>query len=128
MKHKLILPLRVAKTKTKDFILNLNNYRNTHYQTLNKTKINFKLHMQDQLDECPKFKAPVMIKYKLFPATKRLCDLDNVMAVQKKYLQDALAEAGIIEDDTYDILIRNVEEFGEIDRDNPRVEATIIQL
>lgn len=36
-----VAPLKVIKTKTKDFILNLNNYRNAHYQVLNKTKVEF---------------------------------------------------------------------------------------
>jgi hypothetical protein len=104
----------------------MNNYRNTHFQSLNAAKKNFKAMIADQLQAAPRFKGKVRIEYKLFPATKRLCDLDNVMAVQKKFGQDAMVEFGVIEEDTYDILVSNKEEFGEIDRENPRVEATVI--
>ncbi len=128
MKHTFTFPLKVPKSSKKNFILNMNNYRNTHYQSLNKAKINFKAMIADQLKDAPRFKGKVRVEYVLYPATRRLCDLDNVMAVHKKFGQDALVEFGVIEEDTYNILIENKESFGNIDKENPRVEATVIKV
>ena len=45
----LISPLSVPQTKTKNFILNLNVYRNAHFHVLNKAKINYKAIMLEQI-------------------------------------------------------------------------------
>ena len=45
----IVSPLSVPQTKTEHFILNMNVYRNTHYQTLNKVKINYKKAIQPQI-------------------------------------------------------------------------------
>ena len=39
---KFISPLKVMATKARHFLLNLNQYRNTHYRILNNCKINYK--------------------------------------------------------------------------------------
>ena len=46
---KFISPLKILKSKVREFILNLNQYRNTHYRVLNTCKINYKEHMKKQI-------------------------------------------------------------------------------
>lgn len=126
-RHLLISPLRVAKTKTKDFILNLNNYRNTHYQTLNKTKVNYKELMYPQISKLPKLEDKILVTYRLYPASQRRTDISNVCSIHDKYFCDALSELGKIEDDDYTHLPMVIYEFGEVDKDNPRVEIRIYE-
>ena len=54
-----------------------------------------------------------------YPPDKRRRDLDNIL----KCVNDALTHLRAIEDDS--LIRRAVQEWGEIDRENPRVEVTI---
>jgi len=108
--------------------LNFNVFRNIHFQVKNNTKINFKKSIEDQLQKSPKFSGKIMITYKLFVESNRRSDIDNVMSVIKKYFQDALVESGVIIDDNYNHIVINMESFGGVDKDNPRVEATVAEI
>ena len=124
-------PLKVWRGKTKPrkakqwFILNLNNYRNAHYLVLNRTKINYKTAMANQIQLLPVMDYPITIHYEIFAKTRRKLDIDNVVSVHKKYFQDALVEMGRIEDDDFDWIVGSSESYGGVDKDNPRVEITI---
>ena len=122
--YKLQSPLRVIQSKKKKFTLNLNIYRNTHYQTLNKAKIEYKKAMKAQIELLPEFKV-VWIAYQLYVPNKRRMDIDNVIAVHQKFFQDALVEFGKIPDDSYDYITKSIQLFGGIDPTNPRVDITI---
>jgi len=122
-----ISPLRVVQSAKKDFILNLNNYRNTHYRSLNTTKINYKRVMEDQINELPKYDQ-VEVHYTVFPKSKRRFDIGNVASVHKKYFEDALVEFGKIDDDDYTHIVFNSESFGGVDKENPRVEIKITEV
>lgn len=124
---RVISPLRVKKNKKKDFILNLNNYRNAHYHTLNKAKQEYKECMAHAIEVLPKMQV-IKIHYRLFPATKRKTDIGNVIAIHKKFFEDALVELGKLPDDTYEHVVESSESFGMVDTDYPRVEITITQL
>jgi hypothetical protein len=90
------LPLRARKSKQKWFWFNLNAYRNTHYQTLNKAKqwFNEWAFTQNLTGE---FSGPVHIHYSIWP--KKRSDLMNVGSVLDKFLQDALVNCGVLPDD-----------------------------
>ena len=124
-------PLKVWRGKTKPrkakqwFILNLNNYRNAHFLVLNRTKINYKTAMANQIQLLPVLYYPITIHYEIFAKTRRKLDIDNVVSVHKKYFQDALVEMGRIEDDDFDWIVGSSESYGGVDKDNPRVEITI---
>ena len=121
-------PLRVNQSKKKYFTLNLNQYRNAHYFTLNTAKINYKEILKPQIEKLPVIDVPVEITYKLFPATKHLTDVANVCSIHDKFFCDALVELGKLEEDNY-LWIPSVRYlFGEIDRSNPRVEISIIEF
>lgn len=125
--HTLISPLRVPQTKSKHFILNLNNYRNTHYQTLNKVKINYKGLMAHQIQQLPEFNRIGLI-LTLYPASHRLTDVANVCSIHEKFFADALVELGKLPDDNYIYLPESGYRFGTVDKENPRVEITIHPL
>jgi hypothetical protein len=124
---KITAPLKVPKTKKKDFILNLNNYRNTHFQTLNKTKINYKALLKQQIGQLSNFNK-VIVEYKIFPQSRRRTDIGNVASVHQKFFEDAFVEFGKIVDDSYDHVLMSLQSFGEVDKHNPRVEIRIIEI
>lgn len=122
--HLLFAPLMVARNKTKNVGLNLNIYRNAHFQVLNDIKRKYKAIIEPQIQNLPEFGA-VRLTYILYPKTKRLCDISNVLSVHDKFFCDALVELGKLPDDDYRYLKNVNYRFGEIDKDNPRVEIII---
>ena len=119
-----ISPLSVQQTKTKQFILNMNVYRNTHYQTLNKVKVNYTDWITPQVNQLPKLDR-ISVVYTLYPASLRLCDTTNICSIHSKFFLDSLVKLAVIPDDNYHHVIRETFQFGEVDRLNPRVEIAI---
>lgn len=117
------LPIGI-KIGRKNFALNLNFYRNAHYQTLNKMKVEFSKVIEPELMKLPSFKSVDLI-YTLYPKTKRLCDVSNVCSIVDKFFCDALVNIGKLPDDNYQY-IKNIKyTFGNVDKDNPRVTVNI---
>ena len=116
----IILP-RVTK-KDKNVILNLNNYKTTHYQTLNEAKQKF-----TEIVEIPEFHAEVIhIDYDIYPKTEHIFDTNNVGSILDKFLCDAIVARGYIPDDNY----KHIPEMPhgrpiKVDKKNPRAEVTI---
>jgi Holliday junction resolvase RusA-like endonuclease len=122
------LPLRVIVSGRKDFILNLNNYRNAHYQTLNKAKKNYSTIVRSLIDFGHKglFKGKqVQISYVYFHPDKRRIDAANPVSIIDKFACDALTEHGLWDDDDVSTIVRGVWVFGGVDKDNPRCEMII---
>lgn len=65
---------------------------------------------------------PVQITYRWYSVDKRK-DLDNI-AFSKKFINDGLVEAGVLEGDSRRFISGFKDEFF-IDKDNPRVEIFI---
>ena len=108
----------------KPFSLNLNKFRNTHYAVLAKAKENYK-----SLVKLPKAHYDkVRLEYTLFPKTKRRLDVSNVCSIVDKFASDMLVDAGILDDDNFDIVVEVVYRFGCIDKDNPRCELKVVEL
>lgn len=120
----LYAPIYLSRTYDKTWSVNLNEYRNTHYQTLNKLKAAFRDFMKEQIEELPKFKT-IQLTYTLFFGSERDVDTNNVCAVVDKFFCDALKEYGCIEDDNRRILTKTTFQFGEVDKHNPRCEVQI---
>ena len=120
-------PLKVLASKVKSWILNLNQYRNTYFRTLNVVKINYKLAMESQIKAGPHYSRVASI-YTVYPANKRLFDLGNVCCIHQKFFEDALVEAGKLPDDNYTNIPLTVYIFGGIDNSNPRVEVELVDL
>lgn len=125
----IIAPLRIylgmtRAKKEKWFSLNLNEYRNANFHTLNKSKILFKEEMKQQISSLPLLHN-IAIQYKLFPKTRRELDVSNVCSIVDKYFSDALVELGKLPDDNYKYLSRVEYVFGHVDSNFPRVEVKI---
>lgn len=102
--HTVRVPTVVGLSKSKNWILNLNNYRNAHYQTLNKAKVNFKHLVTKEISSLPAFKEISSIEYILYRDSKRHCDVANVCSIVDKFFCDALVEAKKLPDDNYEFL------------------------
>ena len=115
------------QSKSKKFYIGLNPYRNAHFHVLNKTKKEYKELLQPQIQQLPTYKC-IEIAYTLFPKTKRLCDISNILSIHDKYFCDALVEAKKIPEDNYIYIPEVRYSFGEIDKENPRVEINIQEI
>lgn len=102
--YNIIVPTVVGLSKNKNWILNLNNYRNAHYQILNKAKVNFKHLVTKEISKLPVFKRIDSIEYSLYRDTHRHCDVANVCSIVDKFFCDALVEAQKLPDDNYEYL------------------------
>lgn len=92
----------------KKFALNLNVYRNAHYQILNKAKIIFKNQLLANYPEIKKIKGltgKVRVNYNIIPNNKRKFDTMNVISIVDKFFLDALVEFGCIPDDNYNYVL-----------------------
>lgn len=118
------LPLFIDVNSKIRFYINLNQYRNTHYHTLNKAKVMFKEMIQDQIDRLPRLHI-IKLTYLLYPKTKREIDTNNVCSIADKFFCDALVEAGKLADDNYKYVIDSRFRFAEVDPMNPRVDVLI---
>ena len=108
--------------------INVNWYRNAHYQTSNSAKIKFKKMIQAQLDQFDKIETPIKIKYTYYKKANNSPDLDNFVGTVKKFFQDALVESGLIEEDNINFIVESSERYGGLDREKPRVDAEIIEI
>lgn len=120
-------PLKLQQTKKKNFILNLNHYRNTHYRVLNNMKILYKQKMKPQIATLPVFNR-IIILFKVYPATRAKFDIANVCSVHDKFFCDALVEEGKLPDDNFEHITEVRYVMGNVDKDNPRVSIYIKPL
>ncbi|MFA5340284.1 MAG: hypothetical protein WC332_00765 [Clostridia bacterium] len=132
---KIILPLSVTiPRKTKEdriWILNLNNYRNTHHMTLNQSKVLWKEIVNQAIPSIPiieRPEAPFLFTYTIYASSNRKFDLANVCSIIQKFTDDALIDFGVISDDSYKVIPAIDYRFGGVDKDNPRCELTIRDL
>lgn len=119
------LPIKVPVSKKRDFTLNLNQYRNTHFQVLNKAKVSFEEVVGPLLKGVPRL-GECELSYVLFVPTRQLCDVANICSIVDKFFSDTLVSKGKLEDDNYTIVPRVTYSFGGIDKIHPRVEVTVI--
>lgn len=63
--------------------------------------------------------GPIQVHLIAYPPDKRRRDLDNIL----KAINDALVRCGLIDDDS--MIRRQCQEWGPVDRENPRVVLSI---
>lgn len=119
------VPLFVQVSKAKRFYLNLNGYRNEHYQTLNKAKVLYAAIVKPLLGHIPRNLGRVHLTYKLFPKTRAELDTANVLCIVDKFVCDTLVAAGVIEDDNHKLVISVSFSYGNVDPIDPRAEVTL---
>lgn len=119
----LYLPTTFKVNKNNFATLNLNNYRNWHYQTSNKVKKTFKEYVKKDL-EWKEFTVPYWLSMTIY--YKRISDLDNWEAVITKFFNDALVELWCVPDDNMKYYTKKDIKVWWKDVENPRVEIDII--
>jgi len=122
---KVTLPIWIKSGKKKRY-LNLNQYRNWHFQVSNNIKKTFKEQVGGNLDFS--ILGEIEIEYVYYAPDKRKRDLMNVIAVADKFFQDALVEYGCIETDDTDTVVKITSLFGGVDKEDARIVATIKQF
>lgn len=110
--------------KVREYPLNLNKYRNTHYYILNEMKQLFTDTIVSSTDikGIPKLDRVFLI---YIHHAGRLCDTNNVCSVVDKFFQDTLVKAEIIPDDNFKHVVGTLFLSGKVDRKNPRVDVFI---
>jgi len=124
--HSLKVPYFMT-LRNKRHSLNLNQYRNAHYQLTNKLKREFKDIITDDVLDLPVM-SKVKIHYKIFYENKRLFDLDNIASVVSKFTQDALVELGRLPDDNYQHIQQITATFGGVSKNDAYVEVRIKEI
>lgn len=127
-KFKIYSPLEVKVSAKRKFILNLNQYRNTHYRISNTAKIKYKEFISSQLDELNVKISKCVIVYTVYKGDTRRFDIGNICAIHQKFFEDALTEAGIITDDKHDVIPVCVFASGGVDNVKPRVEIEVFEM
>lgn len=117
-----VLPIWIFSGKNR-YYLNMNQYHNWYYVLRGKIKKKFQEQVKDSLGFS--FSGEIEIYYQYFAPDKRKRDLMNVISVADKFFQDAMSENGCIEDDNTRIVKKVTCKYMGIDRENPRIEATI---
>ncbi len=126
MQWQVHLPIKVNLAAKKYFYLNLNQYRNAHYHTLNKAKILFAETVLPLLQNIPPL-IKCSLQYTYYAPSKREIDVSNVCSIVDKFFSDTFVEAGKLIDDNYKYLDEVTYLFGGVDPQNPRVTVIIIQ-
>lgn len=122
------VPLYLSRgvKKKKNHWLNLNSYRNWQFHLSNSLKIQFKEEID--LSHLRKVDGKVKLEYAFFYPDGRLRDIDNSLSVIAKFSQDALVEAGILEDDKYEHVVEIKGRYGGRDKSNPHCLITIEEI
>ena len=123
----IILPWKIPLSVNKDFPINLNHYRNAHYQELNNAKIKFEKLVSPLLGSVLCMES-CSLHYVIFPSSKRECDISNVCSIADKFFSDTLVSSGKITDDNFKIIPSITFSYGQVDPLNPRIEVTITPI
>jgi hypothetical protein len=111
--------------------LNLNNYRNWHYQTSNKLKAKYKEIAAKKLEilEMDKLGTPpYILHFILWRADKRKGDRSNPLSVHEKFFCDSMVELGYITDDNDLYIDSSRYSTGGVNKENPRVDILIEEI
>ena len=116
--------LTLAKSqKGKRYHLNLNNYRNWHYQVSNNLKVMYS-HIASKKLLGLKFER-IELVFTLYPKDARARDRANVLCIHEKFFCDSMVTSGCLADDNDKYITASHYFTGSIDKINPRVEIKI---
>jgi len=121
---RVILPLSV-NAGNKKFILNLNQYRNTHHFTLNEAKKKFTLLVLSRVDPLGYKIKGCELEYVYYHGSKGKVDISNPCSIIDKFTCDALTKRGFWKDDDYSVIGKITYIFGGVDKNHPRCELFI---
>lgn len=122
------LPIHYTQTfktkKPKTILVGMNWYRNAHFLVSNKVKSHYHEMVWDILPR-QKF-TKVRLEYRVFVG-RRNTDGHNIRSVIEKFFLDSLVEGGYIADDSIDFVVGDTSSY-YLDKDNPRIEISIIEI
>lgn len=119
--------IHLGGKKNNKFALNLNEYRNTHFHSLNKAKVLFKKIVEDSIKQLPTM-TKVELIFTLFMGSHRSADLSNICSIVDKFFCDALVELGKLPTDSFEAISSVDYRFGGVEKGNPRVDVTLVPL
>ena len=119
------MPLYIEIGSKKKHI-NLNNYRNWHYQVSNKIKKEYKEILNRKLQQYRNLKlSKIELEFTMHRGDKRRVDRSNVLSIHEKFFCDAIVDLGIIKDDNDNHISRTIYQTGDVCKIQPRVEIII---
>ena len=122
---KIDLPVYWQVSRNKKIFIGMNWYQRADKYEINKVKQEFQNFVKLKLiKNKEKIKGEYEINYKYF-YKRSDSDLKNVTSVVDKFLNDALQEIGIVENDNVKYFKKSINEVGNQDKENPRVETFI---
>ncbi len=119
-------PAAVAVGRKK-FMINLNPYRNSHYQVLNRAKDEYKRMMHNEIADLPKMER-VSLNYEVYVGDNRIHDGMNIVSITSKFFLDALVAYGKLKDDNMKIVCHEEWNYGGYDKGRARVMIYIRPL
>jgi len=120
------LPLSTMVGKKK-YILNLNRFRNAHFQVNNKAKQNWQAEIAPQIATLPKMDR-IKLDFHYYKPSRRKSDRANVLCIVEKFLCDCLVQFKVIEDDSDEYIDSTHYNSTTWDKENPRVEVIIADM
>lgn len=125
---KLELPVYWETRKNKLELMSLNWYGKANKFERNRIKKEYhKLIKIQLLKNKEKFKGEYRVTYRYFYQNSK-SDLDNVVVVIAKFLNDGLKELGIIVDDSVKYLVNSQLIVDSCDKKNPRMEIEVEEI
>lgn len=117
----------VKKTKkSTTHLLSMNFYRNAHHSVNHKMKQDIEAIVHKQIPNVKitgKYRVSYIYHYK-----NASSDLMNVVALISKFVNDALQQTGVVQDDNVRNLVAEYAVVGEYDKHNPRCEVYIEEI
>lgn len=124
--YEFTLPLVVQVGGEKSrFGVDVNTFKSRDRWAYNKAKKAYCEHMREQLEGFDMIEGQIHVHYEYWKAMDNAPDLDNFVGGAKKFFQDAMVKHGLIEDDNINFITSNSEEYRGLDRENPRIVASI---
>lgn len=124
----LVLPIywvqKFKNKKDKVWLCGLNSYRNWHYHTSNKFKVEFEQLVTDQLESWSPIDNQFTLELQLYYKNPN-CDGSNIIALMEKVVLDALQASDIITNDNVKYHLGSTWAIAGQDKLNPRCEITI---
>ena len=119
------LHIETGKNKIKKHSINLNQYRNWHYQVSNQIKSKYQDIASSQLKnhQFKKYKK-ISLDFIIYYGSKRKSDRSNFLSIHEKFFCDALVKMQVIEDDN-DLFIESSHYYSGYDKNDPRVEIFV---
>lgn len=122
--HSPLFLILSTKPNGKKYHLNLNQYRNWHFQVSNNLKRKYLDVMETQMSKVT-FDSPIRLIFTLHRPDKRRVDRSNILCIHEKFFCDALTHYKCIKDDNDQFIVETVYRTGCIDKTNPRVDIQI---